>query len=295
MVPFENSTHGPVEATLDLLADKEGEFRNISVFGEIFLDINHYLVGFTSGSDGSNLVAGHTTPTRDTPNPPEPRSEPLRDISHVKQVFSHKQAIGQCGPFISTYLKGADLHEVVSTSRGAQMVAASGDFTTAAIASKTAAQVFDLTILAERIQERDDNKTRFLVLINSCHTKLPNGISLPVDLPTAKYFESNSLTTGEPLKESEKMKGLVSFIINHRRVGALADALGVFKTYGFNLLSINPRPNRTEAWQYIFFVEFEGKDEGHMIDNLETALRQLKSCTTYCRWYGCWKMMGILH
>ena len=283
VVPLENSTYGPVVATLDLLADRDKELRNVSVFGEIFLDINHYLVGFRSGSGDSHHVPGDTTPTPGTPKPRKPKSHPLRDISYIKLVYSHNQAFGQCGPFISTYLKGADLQESSSTSKGAQLVAASGDSSTAAIASKTAAEVFGLTILAERIQQSDDNKTRFLVLVNTNHTSLPNKSNPPIP----QFFQSDPPTT------AGKKKGLVSFIIDHRRAGALADALNVFRTYNLNLTSINSRPNQTEAWQYIFFVEFEGvaEDSEHTIVNLQDALRQLQSCTTYCRWYGCWKMM----
>ena len=282
-MPFENSTFGAVESTLDLLADKGQEFRRLHVFGEIFLNIDHCLVGFGSGSSGNLSVPGDATPTLDLPNPPKPKSHPLMDISHIKCLHSHAQAFGQCNAFISTYLKGVELHEVGSTSKGAETVAKSGEVATAAIASKAAAQAHNLTILAKCIQDRDDNQTRFLVLVHGYNIQLPRNPNFPIP----GYLISHPIPSW-----NEKRKGLICFVIDHNRPGALADALSIFKLNNLNLTSANSRPNGKALWQYIFFVEFEGLGEQNVTTNTERALSHLQSCVMYYRFYGTWKDMN---
>lgn len=281
VVPFENSSHGSVVYTLDILADKLGEVQDVQVCGEIYIDIDHYLVGFGAGKHEEPSVPGDATPTLGSPSPRRPRSQPLKDVSHIKRIYSHSQAFGQCSAFIAVYLKGAEQQEVNSTSRGAELVAQGGDATLAAIASKTAAQVHDLTVLAKCIQDRDDNKTRFLVLQHPSSAQHPRhpGPSVPDFLQDGP--SSTSWRQG--------WKTLVGFTIDHRRTGALADALNTFKTNNLNLTSINSRPSQREPWHYIFFVEFEGRLEESGGGNVHCALRGLESCTEWYRWYGSWK------
>ena len=281
VVPFENSSHGSVVYTLDLLADKAGELQDVEVCGEIYIDIDHYLVGFGYGRHEDAPVPGDATPTLGTPHPKRPKSHPLKDISHVKRIYSHSQAFGQCNAFLSTYLKGVEQQEVNSTSKGAEIVAQSGDPTLAAISSKSAAQVHSLTVLAKCIQDRDDNKTRFLVLQHSSHAQQPKDNALQVpdflrDGPQSKSWR-------------EGWKTLVGFTIDHRRTGALADALNAFKTNGLNLTSINSRPSQHKPWHYVFFVEFEGRLEEGGSGSVSSALHVLASCTEWYRWYGSWK------
>lgn len=135
-----------------------------------------------------------------------------------------------------------------STSKAAQIAA--GDPRSAAIASKVAADLPGLRILARDIEDSRDNTTRFFVL---------------------SATERAQVGTG-----AEKDKTLLSFTIDHELPGALCDGLRVFKEYGLNLTSIVSRPSRVVKWNYIFFVEFEGHSE---TENARRALEELKQ---YC-------------
>lgn len=208
------------------------------------------------------------------PFPREPRSKPLTDLRHIKHIYTHPQAFGQSEAFLATYLKGAERHDVSSTSEAAKIVAKDPFGTAAAISSSLAAKVNGLDILAKGVQDVEENTTRFLVIqkgsINSENQSL-----LPEELRLMEGSGSNR-------------KALIAFSINHIVKGALANALFVFKNHGLNLTSINSRPSRIRPWHYIFMVEFEGEKELEDPDALLTALKELDTTTEGNKWLGCW-------
>ncbi|MCJ1381048.1 prephenate dehydratase [Xylographa soralifera] len=274
VVPFENSTNGSVVYTLDLFADRQSQFTNVYVCGEAYLDVHHCLLGHqTNNSPLDDLLPGDATPTHQSPSPLKPKTQPLTGVRHVKRIYSHPQAFGQCEAFLSTYLKGVERQEVSSTSKAAEIVAKDTTGTLAAISSKVAAQVHDLDVLATRIEDRDDNTTRFFIL--------------------RRASNDESCTTEEvtiqPGTKIHGWKTLVNFTIDHHSPGALADALQVFKNYGLNLTSIGSRPSRLTPWHYIFFVELEGRRESEGQGEVNQALAQLESITRGWRWHGSWK------
>ena len=283
VVPFENSSNGSVLFTLDLLIDREGALPDIHVCGEAYMDVQHCLVGYVSNSLSSenrdlqsSLSSGSATPTSTKPFPQEPRSKPLTNIRHVKRIYSHPQAFGQCEAFLSTYLKGVERHEVSSTSKAATIVASNTEEpgTEAAISSRLAADVHKLTVLAKGIQDAQDNTTRFLIIQRG-----------PVN------HENQSLLPQkfQILNDSQpKKKGLIAFSIKHEEQGALANALLVFKKHALNLSSINSRPSRIRPWHYIFLVEVEGEKEFEDPDLLHLALKELDTVTERNKWLGCW-------
>ncbi|MCJ1401417.1 prephenate dehydratase [Xylographa trunciseda] len=276
VVPFENSTNGSVVYTSDLFADRQFQYTNVYVCGEAYLDVHHCLLGHQSSSSPSDdSLAGDTTPTHQSPSPPRPKTQPLTGVRHVKRIYSHPQAFGQCEAFLSTYLKGVERQEVSSTSKAAEIVAKDTTETMAAISSKVAAQVHDLDILATRIEDRDDNTTRFFILRRAID-----------DESSIASLEADTAHFG---MEGHGWKTLVNFTIDHHSPGALADALQVFKTYGLNLTSIGSRPSRITPWHYIFFVEFEGRRESEGRGEVNQALAQLESITRGCRWHGSWR------
>ncbi|MCJ1390748.1 prephenate dehydratase [Xylographa bjoerkii] len=273
VVPFENSTYGSVVYTLDLFADRQFQYTNVYVYGEAYLDVHHCLLGHQSSSSPvDDSLPGDATPTHQSPSPPRPKTQPLTGVRHIKRIYSHPQAFGQCEAFLSTYLKGVERQEVSSTSKAAEIVAKDTTGALAAISSKVAAQVHDLDVLATRIEDRDDNTTRFLILRRASN-------------------DESSIET-EPLQLGTKTHGwktLVNFTIDHHSPGALADALQVFKISGLNLTSIGSRPSGMTPWHYIFFVEFEGRRESEGLGEVNQALAQLGSITRGCRWHGSWR------
>lgn len=254
VVPFENSTHGPVLFTLDALSDRQSLYQDLTVTGEIYLDVHHCLLGRPSPS---SCAANQT--------PPPSHGLPLTSLSHIKRVYSHPQAFGQTQAFFSKYLKGVETLETSSTSKAAQLAAEDETGTSAAVASALSATMNNLAILASNIEDRDDNTTRFLIISRQPATA------------------SNNLPTALQDTKKKPLKSLVSFTVPHQSPGALSNVLDVFKRHGLNLTSINTTPSRTRPFQYMFFVEFSGS-----LDDGEEVEKELWEATESFRLWGCW-------
>lgn len=201
-----------------------------------------------------------------------PRVKPGCDLKHVRKLYSHPQAWGQCKLFLSTYLKGVERQDVSSTSKAAEFVAQDSTGTSAAISSKIAAEMNGLDVLAEGIEDNEGNSTRFFILRRTSSTP---------PTPTASLDEKT---------EMEQYKSLISFTISHEAPGALADSLAVFKRHDLNLTSINTRPSGELPWHYIFFVELKGKKrDGGEDGAVNRALGDLGRVATNWRWLGSWE------
>ncbi|KAG9247091.1 Prephenate dehydratase-domain-containing protein [Calycina marina] len=268
VVPFENSTNGAVIPTLELLADRNSLYPDLYVSAEAYLDVRHFLLGHKAppvSLTSSPVLSGISTPTPSYPAPLQPKSKPLLSLKHIKRLHTHPQAYGQCEIFLGAYLKGVERREESSTSRSAEVVKADTSGKSAAIASSLAAEVHGLDILAENIEDREDNTTRFFILQKG----------KPVnDLPQDADVQS---------------KSLVSFTVDHGTPGALADVLECFRNNRLNLTSINSRPTTTTRFQYIFFVEFVGSRIRDWDGRVEEALSCLDKHTQSWRWLGSWE------
>lgn len=193
IVPIENSTEGIESHTLDMFMAS-----TVQMCAETNLEIHQNLLGKC-------------------------------DIGEVKVVYSHPQALGQCQSWLRTHLKSAATIPVTSTSRGAEL--ASTEPNSAAIGNLLAGRLYGLRVLAERIEDNPNNRTRFLVI-----GKVQNP-------PTGKDKTS------------------IVFSLAHRP-GALFDALENLKRHGINMTMIQSRPNRLAPWEYFFFADFQGhKDD----------------------------------
>ena len=286
VVPFENSSNGSVVFTLDLFADLHGRYPDILVCGEIYLAVHHCLLGHAQKGEpasktdlpwrrlkaesGSPSQSGQVTPTQATPTPSQARVKPLHDLKHVKKLYSHPQAWGQCKLFLSAYLKGTERQDVSSTSKAAQLVAEDTSGSSAAISSRIAADLNNLDVLAEGIEDNEGNSTRFLII-----------------------RKQQNVPAGEAKDEGVEMemyKTLVMFTVEHGEPGALADCLEVFKKYQLNLTSINTRPSGEAPWHYIFYVEFMGRKrkdgQGGAVNG---ALQELSKAAKGWRWLGSWE------
>ncbi|KAB8300291.1 hypothetical protein EYC80_000490 [Monilinia laxa] len=261
VVPFENSTNGAVIFTLELLADRHSLYKDVTICGEAYLDVSHCLLGYVSPAD-SPVMSGTCTPTTSKPSPVKPKTTPQSSLNHIQRIYTHPQAYGQCEAFLGTYLKGVERLDVSSTSRAAEIVKGDKTGTSAAIASSLAADIHRLDILAKGIEDREDNTTRFLVLrkgVDTCATKV-----------------------------NVAAKSMITFTIDHRTPGALADVLDCFRRYQLNLTSINSRPTKIIPFQYIFFVEFEGSKLSDPEGKVAGALENLNKYTQDWRWLGSW-------
>jgi chorismate mutase / prephenate dehydratase len=116
----------------------------------------------------------------------------------------------------------------------------------AIIGSKLAAKIYKLNILAENIQNKENNITRFYVISKQDKLNLKN-----------------------------RTKTLL-FLSVFNRVGILRDILSVFADLSINLNKIESRPSKEKNWDYYFYIEVEITDED---PRLEQALNILKQ---YC-------------
>ncbi|MCU0857477.1 MAG: prephenate dehydratase [Pontiellaceae bacterium] len=163
----------------------------------------------------------------------------------ITRVCSKQEAIGQCRRWLGENLSGVELEAVNSTAFAAELAAKSD---CGAIASALAADLYGLNIIAENIQDASGNTTRFLVI-------------------GRKYGEA----TGDD-------KTSIYFGVKNQ-VGALHDALDALKRNRINMTKIESRPSRNKAWEYYFFVDFEG----HANDpNVKIALDALaRHCAVF--------------
>lgn len=152
-----------------------------------------------------------------------------KSISRIKKIYSHPQAFAQCAGYIKRCLGPVKFVEMSSTAEAALIVRK--DRTGAAISSLLASRLYGIPVLAKRIEDLHNNMTRFLVIGR--------------DIPGKTGYDKTSIL----------------FSIKDR-VGALYDILLPFKRHRINLTKIESRPEKGRAWNYIFYVDFEG----HMSD-----------------------------
>ena len=192
VLPIENSTAGFVITNYDLLS----RYDNYIV-GEIYVPVDHVLLGVPGAS-----------------------------VSDVKTVYSHNQALMQCSEYLDSH---GDWNQVsvLNTAAAAKKVMEEGDKTQAAVASRTAGELYGLAELKTAISNERGNTTRFLVL------------------------------SREPVYEKKASKVTVTFEVPHVS-GSLYKILGNFIFNGVNMRMIESRPIPDKPFEYRFFVDIEG-------------------------------------
>ncbi len=208
LVPLENTLEGGVGATLDHLARQE----EIYICHELNYPVHQC------------LMAAEKT-----------------DLSRIGQVLSHSHALGQCAGYLSCNLPGAECLPVESTAAAARSVKTRPG--TAAIAPRRAAELFNLSLLAEGIQDNDGNATRFVIL------------SLRDHPPTGE--DKTSLVLSIP-----------------DGPGSLYQVLGYFARREINLTRIESRPSRRIIGDWLFFIDCEGHRTDPGREELWEEIRQ---------------------
>ncbi|OLL22875.1 P-protein [Neolecta irregularis DAH-3] len=215
LAPVENSTNGSVAITLDLFRDQD----ELYIWNETYLRVSHCLLGTS-------------------------------DTGKVKRLYSHPQAsiwvyytngkaFGQCELWLSKYLPGVNRINTNSTSQAAQ--AAELDPEGASISSMICADIYNLRVLAMRIQDSDDNTTRFFVISKSPNYETEEAITL-MNLPQQKNF---------------LRKTILRFTPNPMKQMAVSKCLLILTQ--FRVLSVIIRPSLKKDWHYVYFAELEGE------------------------------------
>lgn len=203
VVPFENSHAGDVSAVLDLC------YNHKLYISEVYdLTVNHCLLGL-----------------------------PGAQLSDIREVYSHQQAIAQSEKFL--HMLHLPAHAMDNTAMAAQFVAEGGDKTKAAIASAETAKLYGLRILAEGVNTDGDNTTRFIVLSRQC--------------------------PGSGNRFS------ILFTVDNKP-GKLAQVIQKIGETGFNMESIKSRPMPRTPFEYYFYAELVGSPEDAGTKTLLAAL-----------------------
>ena len=215
VVPVENSTEGAVGRTLDLLLATP-----LRICGEIALPVHHHLLAKHGGA-----------------------AEPVR-------IYSHAQSLAQCHDWLEQNLSGVARVPVLSNAEAARLAGAEPG--TAAIASRAAAELYGLDVLASNIEDHPNNTTRFLVI--GTHDAAPSG---------------------------RDKTSLVMSAAN--RPGAVHALLSPLAQHGVSMTRLESRPSRTGLWEYVFFVDLEG----HQAEpNVARALEGLQSLAAFLKVLG---------
>jgi chorismate mutase/prephenate dehydratase len=176
-------------------------------------------------------------------------------LSTIKRVLCHPQAAGQTRLWLAEHLPGVAVLPSTSNGKAAELAAQDTTGTVAAIAPRVAGDVYRLNALADNIQDVAGNVTRFLVVART----------------------ASAGATGHD-------KTAVVFSIRDR-VGALRDLAEAFSTNAVNLSSIQSRPSKRRAWDYVFFVELDG----HISEaQVREALRKAEEHTVFLKVLGSW-------
>lgn len=207
VVPVENSTEGVVNHTLDTFLTSK-----IHICGEVELRIHHH------------LMVGNNT-KRDS----------------ITRIYSHQQSLAQCRKWLDAYMPHAERIAVSSNAEAARRV--NSEWNSAAIAGQMAADLYDLEIINDKIEDNPDNSTRFLIVGNT-----PVGRS-----------------------GDDKTSVIVSM---HNEPGALYSLLKPFNAHGIDMTRLETRPSPSGNWNYVFFIDFIG----HLDDeNVQNALADIKA------------------
>lgn len=190
VVPVENSLAGSINKAYDLLLDHD--FR---VQGEILLRVRHNLLTLPGGD------------------------------KEIAQVRSHPQALAQCEGFLNR--NGYTATPWYDTAGSAKELAENPEPNVGVIASKLAADIYNLEVVQEGIEDLHYNYTRFFLI----------GSEDAAQAPSCK----TSLVFATP-----------------HNPGALYACLGEFAERNINLAKLESRPRRNRPWQYVFYLDFVG-------------------------------------
>lgn len=226
VLPIENSIEGAVRETLDNLIRTKND--KIRILSELVMPIRHCLLSRTT------------------------------EIYSISGVISHPQALAQCQCFINEELpRNITVLNAPSTSDSARQLQGY-NLTYSAIGNHKTAEIYNLNILKENINDDKNNQTRFALI---------------GDFATPETgADKTSLAFSTP-----------------NEAGALLSVLKVFQDYQINLSYIDSRPSKVNFGEYTFFVDFDG----HILDEkISCAIRDIEKIIDFYRFVGSYEKLN---
>jgi prephenate dehydratase len=205
IAPIENSLEGSINVTLDLLA---GDASDVRIVGEALLRVSHALIA----------------------------SEPTL-LQGIDTVLSHPQVPGQCTRFLRAELAHARILPAASTAEAVRTVTRERVSGQAALGTTLAAEIYGGTVIRERVEDRDDNETRFVWLARAGEEDEP-----PLRSTASRAWRTSLVFWGQDADSP----------------GWLVRCLSEFARRDINLTKIESRPRRGRLGSYMFFADLAG-------------------------------------
>ncbi len=206
VLPFENSTGGTIGDTLDLFIKTD-----LKIFDQIILNVTQNLLSSTTKEK-------------------------------IKRIYAHYQSFMQCSEYLAKNFQNVEIIEASSNAKAA--ILASEDKEGAAIGPLLCAKEYNLNVLEEKINNKQDNQTKFFVICKE-------------------------------LRHIFKNKSLIIFSVPNKP-GSLYKILKIFYKKKINMTKIESRPSREKNWEYVFIIEYENSKS--IKKNIDLIKKLKKNC-----------------
>ena len=220
ILPLENSTAGSVKKVYDLMIQ-----HNFSIVRTFRLKVDH------------NLLVN-----------------PGTNLSDIKEIYSHEQALNQCSNFLES-LGAVNIIPVANTAIAAEMVANSGRKDVAALSSRSCADLYNLEVLRTSIQDKGNNRTRFI-----CISK------------NLEIYPGSDKTS-------------IMMILSHRP-GSLYKVLARLFTLGINVTKLESRPIPDRDFEFMFYFDLDtsiySEEFVQLMCELDDLCEEFKYLGSYC-------------
>lgn len=220
ILPIENSTAGSVKKVYDLMIK-----HNFSIIRTFRLKVDH------------NLLAN-----------------PGAELSGIREIYSHEQAINQSSDFLRG-LSNVTVIPVENTAVAAEMVAKSGRTDVAALASHVCEELYGLKSLADSVQDKGNNRTRFI-----CISK------------NLEIYPGSDKTS-------------IMMVLSHKP-GALYRVLARLYTLGINVIKLESRPIPERDFEFMFYFDLEtsiySEEFVQLMCELDDLCEEFKYLGSYC-------------
>lgn len=178
---------------------------------------------------------------------------PGSSISDLKTIHGHPQAVAQCSNFLGS-LADVEVIYASDTARSARRIAELNNPTVGALAKEQAAELYGLEILKSGINNRKTNYTRFVAI------------------------------AAEPATVDPQVPAKTSLVLSvSNEPGSLAEVLNAFRAEDIPLVKLESRPMVNNAWQEMFYMDFEGNVGDQRV---QRVLEEVRRHTMYLRVLG---------